>query len=307
MTVSTNVVQQIRQHARQIVRELDVLKCIFQDTGFTYTECHILFELQQHNVLNLMELSQKLLVDKSNLSRTMKELVAEGLVQVNPLSSDKRQRLFSLTAAGLEAVNNNNQLANEQVKSALQLMDIEERKSIVKGLALYNKALSRSRLQQEFPFRLIKKADNAVVARLIREVMTEFGAVGKGYSINDEEINAMYEAYQGEKSAFWIVEKSGDIVGCGGIGPLKGEETTICELRKMYFYPSARGIGLGKKMVQKCLDKAVELGYQKCYLETTEKMWQANLLYQKMGFQQLCSAIGNTGHGACEAYYVKEL
>lgn len=307
MSIPNEIVQNIRQHSRQIVRELDVLKCVFQDTGFTYTECHALFELQQHKVLNLMELSQKLLVDKSNLSRIMKGLVGDGLVSVSPSPTDKRQRLFELSPAGIEAVTSNNLLASQQVENALGLVDIEERAAILNGLALYDKALRRSRLQQDFHFREIEKADNAAVARIIVQVMTEYGAVGEGYSINDAEIQAMYEAYQDEKSAFWVIEKEEKIVGCGGIAPLPGEEDTICELKKMYFYPEARGVGLGKKMVLKCLDKAIELGYEKCYLETIDRMWQANLLYQKMGFQKLCGAMGNTGHSSCETYYVKEL
>ena len=75
----------------------------------------------------------------------------------------------------------------------------------------------------------------------------------------------------------------------------------------MYFLPEARGHGWGRKLMEKCLDTARRLGYQKCYLETVERMQTANLLYKKMGFEALCGRMGDTGHGSCDTYLVKDL
>lgn len=156
-------------------------------------------------------------------------------------------------------------------------------------------------------FRLIRKEDNPVVAHIIRTVMTEFGCVGEGYSINDAEVDSMFEAYTNDRSAFLVLEDAGKIVGCGGIGPLKGGEADTCELKKMYFLPEVRGFGFGKKMVLQCLAKAKELGYTKCYLETVARMEQANQLYQKLGFEKLDKPMGCTGHCSCDLQYVKTL
>ena len=137
--------------------------------------------------------------------------------------------------------------------------------------------------------------------------MVEFGNVGEGYSINDPEIEDMYSAYSGKKATFWVVTQEDRIVGCGGIGPLQGAGTEICELRKMYFYPEIRGIGLGKRLLTQCLSEARHFEYRECYLETVERMWQANLLYRKMGFKKLTCPKGDTGHSACETYYSLQL
>ncbi|MEM1321785.1 MAG: GNAT family N-acetyltransferase [Bacteroidota bacterium] len=158
-----------------------------------------------------------------------------------------------------------------------------------------------------FFLRLIERADNEEVARVIREVMMEFGAVGEGYSINDPEVDHMYEAYNGDRSVFFVLCRDHDILGCGGIGPLKGADEEVCELRKMYFRPVARGLGWGKKMLERCLDEARQRGYQQCYLETVERMTQANKLYQRMGFRRLDTSMGNTGHGSCDSNYVLDL
>lgn len=160
-----------------------------------------------------------------------------------------------------------------------------------------------------FTLRPIRPEDNEQTARLIRSVMTEFGCVGEGYSILDPEVDNMYEAYHYDRAAFFVVTRNGgpEVLGCGGIGPLTGSDGSTCELKKMYFYPELRGHGFGQKMVATCLEKARELGYRRCYLETVSRMEQANRLYQKMGFEKMSAPMGSTGHCSCEAWYVREV
>ena len=81
----------------------------------------------------------------------------------------------------------------------------------------------------------------------------------------------------------------------------------ICELQKMYFLQEARGKGIGFKLIQKCLDKAAELGYEKCYLETLPEMLTAQNLYKKVGFEYLSEPIGTTGHTTCPVWMIKIL
>ncbi|MEM8908749.1 MAG: bifunctional helix-turn-helix transcriptional regulator/GNAT family N-acetyltransferase [Bacteroidota bacterium] len=302
-----STIPSIRQASRQMVRELDVLKGVFRDSGFTYSQCHLLFELEQHRLLNLAELSQILLLDKSNTSRVVNKLIERDLIKVNKTAADKRQKLYSLTPAGEKAAANNNCLANKQVDQAVHLLSDTEQTIISQGLALYAKALRQSRLQSEFNIRPIRPEDNPQVARIIRDVMTEFQAVGQGYSINDPEVDQMYEAYQGQNACFYVLEKNERLLGCGGIAPLKGAEQQICELQKMYFFSETRGLGLGKKLVYLLLEEARKRNYQQCYLETLERMWQANLLYQKVGFQKIDGPLGNTGHCSCDAHYLLDL
>ena len=143
-------------------------------------------------------------------------------------------------------------------------------------------------LSSEFLLRPIEKSDNEQVARLIRTVMTEYDCVGEGYSINDPEVDHMFETYDHAHSAFFVIENGeGKIVGSGGVGPLENGEPHICELKKMYFYTILRGKGFGKTMVDLCLESAREKGYNKCYLETVKRMEKANRLYQKMGFMAM--------------------
>ena len=151
--------------------------------------------------------------------------------------------------------------------------------------------------------RKIKPEDNAVVAGIIRSVMTEIGAVGPGYSIEDPEVDAMFEAYDQPRSVFYVLEDQSELVGCGGLAPLVGAEPTQCELQKMYFLPAARGKGLGKILGEMLIVDARRFEYRSIYIETLETLTAANRLYQKLGFEPLESAEGNTGHCGCDTYY----
>ncbi len=155
--------------------------------------------------------------------------------------------------------------------------------------------------------RAMESGDNGAVARIIREVMTEFGAIGCGYSIGDAEVDAMFEAYPPPRSAFFVVEKAGRVLGCGGFGPLAGADAEICELRKMYFLPQLRGTGMGSALMDTILDAAREAGYKRCYLETVERMEKARALYARHGFQVIDEPLGNTGHGSCNHWMLLKL
>ena len=162
-------------------------------------------------------------------------------------------------------------------------------------------------MSKDFLFRPIRREDNEQVARIIRTVMTEFGAVGPGFSIMDPEVDEMFETYDTPRSRMYVMENEGQLYGCGGFGPLAGGETHICELKKMYFLKELRGLGFGKKLVLQSLEDARKAGYTQCYLETLAQMESANALYKGLGFRLLEGPMGDTGHGKCNAWYLLNL
>ncbi len=155
--------------------------------------------------------------------------------------------------------------------------------------------------------RPVRAADNEELGRIIREVMTEFGAVGEGYSIADPEVDAIFEAYPEPVAAYVVAEVGGRLVGGSGIGPLEGAGAGVCELRKMYLLPEARGLGLGRRLLEICLDAARERGYRMCYLETLAQMDRARKLYEDFGFRPLEAPLGDTGHFGCNRWYALPL
>ncbi len=152
-------------------------------------------------------------------------------------------------------------------------------------------------------FRRIGRGDDAAVERIIREVMTSFGASGAGFAIHDPEVKAMSAAYAGPRHAYFVVEEGGEVVGGAGIAPLTGADEGTCELRKMYYLPKARGRGLGEALLRECLAFARSAGYRTCYLETLTGMDAAQKLYKRLGFQPLGGPMGKTGHFSCDRFF----
>jgi putative acetyltransferase len=155
--------------------------------------------------------------------------------------------------------------------------------------------------------REIQEQDNKAVAAIVRDVLMEMGAPKIGTAYADPYLDSLFDVYNVPKSIYFVVEKDGKVIGCAGIGPLENEDESICELQKMYFLPEARGLGLGTKMMEKCLQSAKDFGYEKCYLETMPYMNDAQKLYKKVGFEYLSNPMGNTGHTSCPVWMIKQL
>lgn len=158
-----------------------------------------------------------------------------------------------------------------------------------------------------YSIRPVEPRDDAAMASIIRAVMPEFGACGAGFAINDPEVDWMSRAYAAPRCAYFVVEVDGRVVGGGGVAPLEGGDADTCELRKMYCLPEARGLGAGSALMARCLDAARAAGFRRCYLETLTGMDAAMRLYERSGFRRIDAPLGDTGHGGCNTFYLREL
>ncbi len=300
-------VGRVRKASRELVRELGVFDNSCLPEGCTCPQAHVLIELEQSGTLEIAELAEVLLLDKSTTSRGVTALSRKGWLKKGTDSGDGRRKPVTLTLRGRSALKRVNLSSDSKVAGALALLSESDRECAVKGMEIYVGALRKARLRSELSIRRIKKKDNPAMASIIRDVMTEFGAVGEGYSINDAEVGAMYDAYKNERSAFFVIEKNGELLAGGGIGPLNGGAHDTCELRKMYMRPELRGLGMGRELLETCLKAAEKIGYKKCYLETLNHMVQARRLYEAAGFKRMDKPMGDTGHCPCDWWYVKKL
>jgi putative acetyltransferase len=155
--------------------------------------------------------------------------------------------------------------------------------------------------------REIESKDNLKIATVIRNVFEELDAPKAGTAYADPHLNILFEVYKAENEIYFIVEMDGTILGGCGIGNLVESEFKICELQKMYLAKEARGKGIAKELMQKCLAFAKQVGYDKCYIETLPFMKNAQKLYVKSGFTYIDGPMGATGHNACDVFMIKDL
>ena len=155
--------------------------------------------------------------------------------------------------------------------------------------------------------REIKPEDNLRICNVIRDVFVELKLPLVGTAFQDDETECMYQSYQNSREKYFVIESNGFIYGGGGIKPLKNGDDNVCELQKMYFSKSIRGKGLGKEMLLKCLNFAVESNFKICYLETITQLKSAIILYDKFGFKKIDGPMGNTCHFSCDVHMIKNL
>lgn len=156
--------------------------------------------------------------------------------------------------------------------------------------------------------RPIQFSDNAAMARIIRNSLEEFGAARPGTVYFDESTDHLFELFQSTPlSAYFVAVKDGGLVGGAGIFPTEGLPEATCELVKMYLSPDVRGMGLGRFMIDRCLQKAKENGFDSVYLETMPELKKAVSVYEKFGFTYLTGPMGNSGHNGCDIWMLKKL
>jgi putative acetyltransferase len=154
--------------------------------------------------------------------------------------------------------------------------------------------------------RPIAPGDAAALAGVIRSTLSEFGAAKPGTAYYDTSTDHLPELFAATpRSAYFVAERGGEVLGGGGIFPTTGLPADTVELVKLYLLPAARGLGVGKALIQHCLEAARVVGYARVYLETTEELTQAIPLYEKLGFTYLDHALGDSGHFGCQLWMIK--
>ena len=153
----------------------------------------------------------------------------------------------------------------------------------------------------------LRKEDNPGLAKIVRDTLAEFGANHPNTVYYDPTTDRLFEVFQTPRSKYFLAELNGEIVGGGGIYPTDGLPEDTCELVKMYLLPKARGHGLGRILIEKCIVAAAANGFKKIYLETMPELKQALSVYEKFGFVYLNGPMGNSGHTGCSLWMLKVL
>lgn len=156
--------------------------------------------------------------------------------------------------------------------------------------------------------RTIQQEDNAALAKIIRNALAEFGANKPGTVYYDPTTDHLFEVFNATpNSIYFIAEKNGEMIGGAGIYPTENLPDATCELVKMYLKPEARGFGLGRTLIEKCLLAAKDMGYKQVYLESMPELKKALSVYEKFGFEYLKGPMGNSGHIGCDLWMLKVL
>lgn len=163
------------------------------------------------------------------------------------------------------------------------------------------------RMNDEIIIRPLVARDNEALASIIRRSLEEFGAAKQGTVYFDATTDRLHEVFKQEGSAYFVAEAGDNVLGGAGIFPTEALPEHTCELVKMYLLKEARGKGLGKILLQQCISEAKKMGYNKMYLESMPELKTAIAMYKSSGFKNIDKALGNSGHGGCSVWMIKDL
>lgn len=159
----------------------------------------------------------------------------------------------------------------------------------------------------DYVIRRVVEMDNPELSKMIRAVFLEHDAPQYGTVYSDPTTDDLFRLFQQPRSALWVAGVEGKAKGCCGIYPTPGLPDNYVELVKYYLAKDARGIGIGHKLMEKCVDCARFFGYSHLYLESLPHFSKAISIYEKQGFKMLEKPLGNSGHTSCNIWMVKEL
>ncbi|SUG68252.1 acetyltransferase [Salmonella enterica subsp. enterica] len=155
--------------------------------------------------------------------------------------------------------------------------------------------------------RRITTADNAAIARVIRQVSAEYGLTAdKGYTVADPNLDELYQVYSQPGAAYWVVEQNGCVWAAAAWRRYPVANQTFVNCKKCIFTGDSWP-GAGEKAGADGAGSCREQGFKRCYLETTAFLREAIALYERLGFEHISEPLGCTGHVDCEVRMLKDL
>lgn len=156
-------------------------------------------------------------------------------------------------------------------------------------------------------YRKIQKSDNEGVAKMIRNVFIEYDAPKEGTVFTDPTTDNLHPIFTVPNAILWVAEQDGVIVGSCGVFPTENLPDNCIELVKFYVSDKVRGTGVGKELMIKSEQSAIDFGYSQIYIESLPAFNNAVRIYTKQGYQLLEKPLGNSGHFGCDIWMVKDL
>lgn len=198
-SLSIEAINELRRNARSVVRELGLLNDAYFEIGVTLAERHLLIELITCPSPTMGEIAERLLLDKSTVSRLISNAVKKGYVKCITDDKDKRKRFLKMTEKGKHTLNAFEPIAFNQTKEALLTLTNEEIETVYKGIALYAKGLKSSRVQNTVDAEHSSSGgdDNCKKIESLLEISSCLGQLGYTLDQFDEkDEEGLYEIFQ---------------------------------------------------------------------------------------------------------------
>ena len=274
----------VRAFNRFYTRKLGVLDQQLMKSPFSLSEARVLYELAHREELAAKEIGIELGLDPGYLSRIVQKFDEDGLITRKPLPTDRRQYRLTLTAKGRQASAKLERSSQDDVGAMLAELDDSQRASLVQAMSTIEQALEPpARKPAGFLLRSHRPGDIGwVISSQAKAYAEEYGW-DISYEALVAEICAQFiKSYDASREHCWIAEAGGEPVG--SIFLVKGSDD-VAKLRLLLVEKKARGLGVGRALVEQCIRTAREMGYTEMTLWTQSILVAARGIYRAAGFR----------------------
>ena len=277
-------VDAIRHFNRFYTRQIGVLQESWAGSDCSLTEVRVLYELAHHDDLMAAKLGSDLGLDRGYLSRILQSFEKRGLVKKTRSSSDARQSQLALTAKGRKMFASLNTRSQQDVGALLNRLSVKDQDRLIEAMATVERLITR-KPDPKVPY-IIRPHHAGDMGWIVHR----HGALYSEEYGWDEDFEALVaqitsdfiKNFDPKRERCWIAEREGEVVG--SVLLVKKSKTTA-QLRLLLVEPTARGLGIGRRLIDECIRFAREKGYRKVVLWTNDVLHVARRLYQEAGFK----------------------
>lgn len=281
---SSDPVQLIRRFNRFYTRQIGVLQEHLLESQFSLTEVRVLYELAHRDKITAKDLCLDLGLDRGYVSRMLQNFETHGWITSTPDAGDRRSLLLSLTGKGRKIFEPLERRSSDEVAAMLNRLAPNQQEKMLAAIRDIESVLTPDHspaiqyiLRQHLPGDM-----GWVVQRHGALYWQEYQYDEHFEALVAEIVAEFIQKLDPKRERCWIAEKDG--INVGSVFLVRKSEA-IAKLRLLLVEPSARGLGIGKRLVEECVRFAREAGYKKIMLWTQSELAAARKIYQAAGFQ----------------------
>jgi DNA-binding MarR family transcriptional regulator/GNAT superfamily N-acetyltransferase len=283
----------IRAFNRFYTRRIGALGNAHLGSEFSLTEMRVLYELAHRNAPTASEIGDALGLDRGYLSRTLNSFRKRGLIEAEH-GTDRRRRHLTLTDAGKKAFAPLEKGARADVVRMLQPLTDDRQREVLEAMQTIRSALGDPTVapspERSYTLRGHRPGDMGMVVNRHGVLYArEFGYDERFEALVAKVVAGFIENFQPDRERCWIAERDGRFLGCIFVVEKK---KSIAQLRLLLVEPDARGMGLGRRLVDEVIRFSRAAGYRRLQLWTQSELTSARAIYRAAGFR----IVGTEGH-----------
>jgi DNA-binding MarR family transcriptional regulator/GNAT superfamily N-acetyltransferase len=277
-------VESVRRFNRFYTKQIGLLSEHVLKSQFSLAEARVIYELAQREKATATELGGELGLDAGYLSRLLAAFKNRGLIARKPSETDGRQSFIWLTEKGRKAFAELNAHSRNEIEALINRLSPGDRNRLTEAMRVIEELLG-AQPEQKVPYiiRPHQPGDMGWVAHRHGVIYNEEYGWDEEFEALVAEIAAKFiRNYDPKRERCWIAERGGEIAGSVF---LVKKSKTVAQLRLLLVEPSARGMGIGRRLVDECVRFARQTGYKKIMLWTNSALHAARHIYEEAGFR----------------------